>query len=104
MMANLWHSAATPRGYYAHQIDPLALDTYVQREMARDPELTADLARAEAVGMAAEDIRRSLGFPVNGRWAMREAWNSSVSEGEPHPNFLARCRADGHEPGSWPLP
>jgi len=104
VVENWWHYAATPDGPYAHQLDPTALAAYIERECATDPELSPAHAEAEACGLAAEEIRAALNFPPNGRWVARSGWDSGLSRGEPHPNYLKACRDAGHEPGSWPLP
>lgn len=98
---NFWHLAQTPDGPHAHQLDPIALQAWARAEMDLDPQLDEQTAMAEAQGFAADQIRAALGFPRNGRWYSRPGWDSSVSQGEPHPNFLAAC---GDRVGSWPLP
>lgn len=103
MAANWWHMAQTPNGPYAHQLDPVELDTRAAAEMADDPHLDEAAALSEVLAAAGEEIRVSLGFPRNGRWVTRDEWDSSASVGEPHPKFLRACRDAGHEPASWPL-
>jgi hypothetical protein len=86
---NVWHLARTPTGLHAHQLDPAALEAYVEQEMAGDPDLSRAIAEAEAIGAACETLRGELGFPKNMRWVDRDGWDSSVGEGDPHPTYLA---------------
>lgn len=89
MLAGWWHLAQTPTGPHAHQLDPVAMQTEADRRVAEDPELTREYAEAEVLGDEAERIRTELGFPPRGRWMSRPPWDSAISQGEPHPNYLA---------------
>jgi len=100
MIANWWHLALTPDGRHAHQLDPVALQDAVDAELLADPDLDAGTAEAEVLAEEAERIRRDLGFPKGNRWVGRPGWDSALSQGEPHPNFLASATVHrgGEEP------
>jgi hypothetical protein len=88
-----WHIAQVPdgrpnAGYHLHELDPVALDEAAAAAMAEDPDLDRATAYAEALGDTAEAIRTDLGFPPRGRWANRAGWQSTLSEGVPHPSLI----------------
>lgn len=91
MVGNWWHLAQTPDGVHARQFDPTAIQAEAEALVVEDPELTHDEAVAELLAARAEAHRAELGFPPNGRWVNRPQWDSSLTEGEPHPTFLARA-------------
>lgn len=92
MIGNWWHYAQTPAGQFAHQLNPVTLQAEAERLVREeDPDLPLAEAEVEAIGDECERIRAELGFPPKGRHVMRAGWDSHVSIGEPHPEFLAKC-------------
>lgn len=91
MIGNWWHLTQTPTGTHAHQLDPVALQAEVDRRVAGDSELSEAAAEAEVLADEADRIRAELGFPIKGRWVSRPEWDSQLSQGDPHPRFLAQA-------------
>lgn len=85
---NWWHLAITPTGRHARQLDHVAVLAEAEALVAEDPELELAHAVTEVLGSRAEAHRTELGFPPNGRWVSRGGWDSSLSQGTPHPKFL----------------